>query len=358
MTGLVFGVITFLLLFINMRFARRMAPRAVLTSVGEMPPQFEEAVINLRAKAGPILDRIILWGSMLVAFFVGLAMSESWDTFRLAMTGVGFGDTDPQFGRDIGFYVFTLPALRIVADWLPSVLLFTLVCHGARACRRWRHPPWARFKGFAPHVKAHLSVLLGLIVASKAFDYYLDIYELNFSPRGQVTGASYTDVNAQLPALRILIVIAAVSAVVLLVNIRFRGWRLPTIALGVWIGASLLVGGVYPALIQQFRVVPNEVAAEAPYIERNIVATRKAFGLDEVETRQFPASEDLTAEDVTRQSRYARERAAVGSRISSRSRIGSCRSSGRTTTSSMSTSIATTSTDARGRCSSRLASST
>ncbi len=297
-TGLAFGVVTFLLLYVNMRIARRMAPRAVLTSVGDLPPQFEEAVINLRAKAGPLLNRIILWGSAAVAFLVGAAMSENWDVFRLALAGVRFGDTDLQFGRDIGFYIFTLPALRIVADWLPTVLVFTVLVTALIQVVDGAIQPAARFKGFAPHVKAHLSLLLGLIVASKAFDYYLDIYELNFSPRGQVTGASYTDVNAQLPALRILIVIAAVSAVVLIVNIRFRGWRLPIIALGVWIGASVLVGSVYPALIQQFRVVPNEVAAEAPYIERNILSTRKAFGLDEIETRQFPAAEDLTAQDV------------------------------------------------------------
>lgn len=293
-----FGMVTFLLFYVNMLIARRMAPRAVLTSVGELPPQIEDTIINVRAKAGPFLDRIILWGSLLVALIVGASMAEHWDVFRLALTGVKFGDVDPQFGRDIGFYVFTLPALRRIADWLPAVLVFVTLATALVHVIDGAIQPWARFKGFAPHVKAHLSVLLGLMVASKAFDYYLRIYELNFSPRGQVVGASYTDVHAQLPALRILIVIAALSAIVLIVNIRFAGWRLPLIALGVWLGASLLVGTVYPALVQQFRVVPNEVSAETPYIERNIASTRRAFGLDMIETRQFPANEDLTAQDV------------------------------------------------------------
>lgn len=297
-TGAAFGFVAFLLFFVNMRFARTMAPRTVLTSVTDLPPQFSDAVINLRAKAGPILDRLILWGSIAAGLLVGLAMSEYWDVMRLALAGVQFGDTDPQFGRDIGYYVFTLPAWRAIADWLPPMLVVTTIVTALVHVIDGAIQPWARLKGFAPHVKAHLSVLFGLLIASKAFDYYLRIYELNFSPRGQVTGASYTDVNAQLPALRILIVIAAISAVALLINIRFRGWRLPAIALGVWLGASLIVGSVYPALIQQFRVVPNEVAAEAPYIERNIQSTRKAFGLDEVETRQFSAAEDLTAQDV------------------------------------------------------------
>ncbi len=297
-TGASFGLVTFLLLFVNMRVARTMAPRAVLTSVGDLPPQVSDAIISLRANAGPILDKLILWGSIIASVLVGIGMAEYWDVVRLALAGVQFGDTDPQFGMDIGYYVFTLPALRVIADWLPLILVFTAIATALVHVIGGAIQPWARLKGFAPHVKAHLSVLLGFIVASKAFDYYLSIYELNFSPRGQVTGASYTDVNAQLPALRILMIIAALSAVVLLVNIRFRGWRLPAIALGVWLGASLIVGSIYPALIQQFRVVPNEVAAEAPYIERNILSTRKAFGLDEIETRQFPAAEDLTAQDV------------------------------------------------------------
>ncbi|MDP2181047.1 MAG: UPF0182 family protein [Actinomycetota bacterium] len=297
-TGVAFGIVAFALLFVNLRVARAMAPRAVLTSVGDLPPQFEEAIINMRAKAGPFADRIILWGSAGAAFLVGLAMAGYWDTMRLALASTTFGLTDPQYGKDVGYYVFSLPALRIVADWLPAMLVVTTLATAVVHVLDGSIQPWARLKGFAPHVKVHLSVLLGLIVASKAFDYYLKIYELNFSPRGQVAGASYTDVHAQLPALRILMVIAGASALALMINVRFKGWRLPLAALGLWIGASVIVGSIYPALIQQFRVAPNEVAAEAPYIERNIQFTRKAFGLDEIETRAFPASEDLTAEDV------------------------------------------------------------
>ena len=296
--GAAFGMVAFVLLFVNLRLARAMAPRAVLTSVGEMPPQVEEAVFKFRARVSPLIDRFILWGSLAAAFVVGLAMAEYWDVMRLALEAVPFGIEDPQFGRDVAFYIFTLPALRVVADWLLGMLIATAVATVVANVADGAIQPWARLKGFAPHVKAHLSVLMGLIVATKAFDYYLDIYELTLSPRGQVTGASYTDVNAQLPALQILIIIALASAVTLLVNIRIQGWRLPIVALGVWVLASILVGGVYPALVQQFRVGPNEIAAEAPYIERNIESTRRAFGLEGIETRPFPAETDLTAQDV------------------------------------------------------------
>jgi uncharacterized membrane protein (UPF0182 family) len=244
------------------------------------------------------VDRVVLWGSVTIGAIMGFSMSPQWETIRLAMAATPFGKTDPQFGRDVAYYVFTLPALRVLADWLPSIIVIAAIVTTFIHVLDGAIQPWARLKGFAPHVKAHLSVLLGLLVASKAFDYYLDIYVLTFSPRGQVTGASFTDVNAQLPALKILIAIAVASAIVLMVNIRVKGWRLPAISLGVWVAASILVGSVYPALVQQFRVAPNEVAAEAPYIERNIASTREAFGLDEVETRAFPAEENLTAQDV------------------------------------------------------------
>jgi len=296
--GVIGALIAFALFYVNMRIARSMAPRAVLTSVGDLPPQLEEMVINLRAKMGPYLDKVLLWGSVAFALVLGASLADEWQTLRLALASVPFGMTDPQFGRDVGFYVFSLPALRVVGNWLPSVLVLTLIATTVVHVIDGAIQPAARLKGFAPHVKAHLSVLLGLIVASKAFDYWLRIWELNFSPRGQVAGASYTDVHAQLPALRILVAIALISAFILIVNTRFRGWRLPAIALGIWVGASIIVGGIYPAVIQRFVVSPNEAEAEAPYIERNIAATRQAFGLDEIETRPFPAAETLTAQDV------------------------------------------------------------
>ena len=298
-TGALFGVIAFALLFVNGRIARSMAPRTVLTPVAEtIPEQFEEIISQLRGSVGPVVDRVVLWGSLGLAFVLGVAMSTNWDIMRLALAAVPFGLNDPQFGRDIGYFVFTLPALRAIADWAMIVLVLTAVFTAAVHLVDGAIQPWARLKGVAPHVKAHLSVLLGLILVSKAFDYYLAVYELNFSPRGQVTGASYTDVNAQLPALRLLIAIALISAVTLIVNIRFKGWRLPIIALGVWIGASVLAGTVYPSLVQQFRVAPNEASAEEPYIARNIEATRRAYRLEEVQSRPFPAAETLTAEDV------------------------------------------------------------
>ncbi|MDZ4178715.1 MAG: UPF0182 family protein [Coriobacteriia bacterium] len=296
--GAAFGLAAFVLLYVNMRIARTLAPRFVVASPGGLSPQLEELVSNLRLRVGPVVDRVILWGSLVVGVLVGLSMAPSWDIIRLAFSAQSFGVTDPQFGQDVGFYVFALPALRLLADWLPSFLVLVTAAAAFVHLVDGAIQPLARLRGFAPHVKAHLSVLVGLIVTSKAFDYYLSIFELNFSPRGQVTGASFTDVNAQLPALRILVVVSLAAAAALLINIRFKGWRLPLVALGVWVAAAVLLGGVYPALIQQFRVEPNELAAEEPYIERNIEGTRRAFDLEDVELRPFAAAETLSADDV------------------------------------------------------------
>jgi uncharacterized membrane protein (UPF0182 family) len=225
-------------------------------------------------------------------------MSSNWQTFRLALAAVPFGYTDPQFGRDVGFFVFNLPALSLIADWLTGILILTTVLTAIVHVLDGAIQPWARLKGFAPHVKAHLSVLFALIVAAWGFTYWIDIWQLDFSKTGQIIGAGYTDVHAQAPAFRILIVVSIITALVLLANIRFQGWRLPGIALGVWVGASLLLGVVWPALTQAFIVNPNEQAVEAPYIARNIAMTRTAFGLNDVKGQVFPATESLTATGV------------------------------------------------------------
>ncbi len=296
----VFGaafLVAALVVYVNVRIAWRFKPRAVLRATDEATYRLEATLEDFVRRT----ERFAGLGAVAVAAVVGLMLagvSDRWATLRLALAAVPFGETDPQFGRDLSFFFFTMPALRMVADWLLGLLFVALVLTGVAHLATGALRPWARLKGFDPHVKAHLSVLGGLMIVVQAFKYWLDIFELNYSPRGQVVGASYTDVHAQIPAYQVLIVVAIACGLALIVNIRFRGWRLPALGLGVWVAASVLVGGVYPSLVQQFRVAPNEIAAEEPYIKRNIAMTRKAFGLDEIEVRAFPAAESLTATDV------------------------------------------------------------
>jgi len=299
--GAVFALLTFIILFTSMRFARRMAPRVIPVNFPEgMPEQLETVLLAVRGKMGPIIDYAILGGALVLALLNGLGMSANWETFRISLASVPFGYNDPQFGRDVGFFVFQLPALNLIADWLTGVLMLTIVLSFAVHVLDGAIQPWARLKGFAPHVKAHLSVLMALLVATFGFKYWISIWELNFSKIGQIIGAGYTDIHARIPAYQILIAVSLATAVALLLNIRYKGWRLPLISIGVWVAASILLGAVWPALMQQFIVAPNEASAEAPYIERNITMTRKAFGLENVKGQKFPAAETLTAADVVK----------------------------------------------------------
>ena len=297
--GAIFAALTFTVLFVNMRVARRMAPRAMPVGLPEgLPEQVEMVIQGLRSKMGPILDYSILVGSLVLAFLNGLSMSSHWQTFRLALSSVPFGYNDPQFGRDVSLFVFKIPAYNLVSDWLIGVLILTTLLTFAVHVLDGAIQPWERLKGFAPHVKAHLSVLMAMIVAAWGFRYWIMRWELDFSHVGQIVGAGYTDVHARMPAYTILIGVSLLTAAALLLNIRYKGWRLPIVAVGVWVAALILLAGVWPALMQQFIVAPNEAAAEAPYIKRNIAMTRTAFGLEDVRGQKFPAAENLTAKDV------------------------------------------------------------
>ena len=150
--------------------------------------------------------------------------------------------------------------------------------------------------------KAHLSVLLAFVAILKAVAYRLDSMELLYSPRGKVFGASYTDVTAHLPALQLLVLISLFGAVLLLVNIRRRGWLLPATALGLWLAVSIVVGGIVPSAIQRFRVLPDELNKELPYVEEHIGYTRLAYGLNAIEERPFEASPSLSKDDIDQNS--------------------------------------------------------
>jgi len=306
-TAAAFAAVAFIFLYANARIARRNAPLEVAAEPVVMDPAsplaaWQDIITRARERARPIIDRGVLWGSLLFAFVSGLNQASEWQLYRLAVAGGTFGYNDPAFGRDVGFFVFRLPALQDLNAWLAGLVVFTTVVtavlyliEGAIGLVRGS----ADFRPtFAPHVKAHISVLAAAFVLSRAFQYWLDVYKLSYSPRGQVTGASYTDVHAQLPADRILIVISIATAILLLFNIRQRGWRLPAIALGTWVAASLLLGLAWPALMQQFIVKPNEFAYEEPYIKRNLDFTRRAYDLTSLEIQLFPAREDLTAAEV------------------------------------------------------------
>jgi uncharacterized membrane protein (UPF0182 family) len=290
--ALVFTVVFFLIMLTSLTIADRLAPR-----YRSMGPE-DELVERYQQFVSPYQGRIRVGVSLFFALIAGVGVASQWQQWVLFTNKVDFGIKDPQFDRDVGFYVFQLPFLRFIADWLFAglviVLLVTAVAHYLNGGIRFQSP----FQRVTPQVKAHLSVILAVMALVKTTQYYLDRFNLNFSDRGVVTGATYTDVRAQLPALNLLIFISIVAAGLFIWNIWRRGWVLPIIAVGLWGFVSIVIGTIYPAGVQKFRVEPNEFQSEEQYIERNIAATRAAFQLGKIETTNFDYQQDLDVATV------------------------------------------------------------
>ncbi|MGH2634597.1 MAG: UPF0182 family protein [Actinomycetota bacterium] len=301
--GLLFGLAFFAILYANLWIVRRLTPR-----YRPLTPD-QEVIERYRMQFEPYAWWLLPLFAAVIAIFVGFGVTSQWRTFLLwrNSSGVSFGAVEPIFERDAAFYVFSLPWLRFVQGWLFSalvgVLLITALAHYLWGGIRPNAPGIG--EKVTPQVKAHLSVLLGLIMLTKAWGYYLGQFDLLNSSRGVVSGASYTDVNAQLPALRILIFIAIACAVLFLVNIRLRGWALPVIAVGLLALVSIMAGAAYPAFVQRFRVAPQELQREREYIEYNIAATQYAFGLDQIDSTSVSqgdgvvTSADIESNDAT-----------------------------------------------------------
>ena len=291
-----FFVTFFAMLLGNLYVTRRLAPKVVA-----LTPE-QEIVERFRENIEPYLRWAIPLGAAVLSIFVGLAASGHWQEFLLwrSRGDIVFGNPDGLFERDPAFYVFTLPWLKYLQSWLFGSLVGITVIVGIGHFLQGGIRPQA--VGLAdkvdPQVRAHLSVLLGLILLAKAWGYYLGRFDLLTSERGVVQGASYTDVKAQLPALTFLTIVAVICALLFFVNARYRVWSLPIIAVGLLLVVSILLGTAYPAFIQQFRVAPNEQQKELPYIELNIAGTRRAFGLDEIRLEERPFESRVSAPDI------------------------------------------------------------
>ncbi len=280
--------------WLNLFIVDRLSPRR-----GVMPGSpDEELLMRYQTWVEPRSGRLRLAAAAFFGILIGLGAGAWWQDWLLFSKGGSFGLSDPIFNHDIGLYVFDVPFMRDVFGWaFQLILVLTLVVvavHYLNGGISVQGPGKRASSG----VKAHISILLAVLVLLKAAGYQLDKWDLLYSSRGQVFGASYTDVNAQVPALNLLILISFVAAVILLVNLWFRGWTLPLVAVGLWLVTSIVVGGVYPALVQRLSVQPDEVNKESTYVEYNIEFTREAFGLGDVEIAPFAASPDLSAEDL------------------------------------------------------------
>ena len=289
------SLLAFAFIFINLRLAVRATP------VMDIFESFEsqDPLSRFREFFNERFLKYRLWGAIGLSIFLGAGASQLWEQVLLFINQKSFGVTDPIFQNDVSSYVFGLPLYRLFVSWGFQLVIFTsfiivlfFIATGALQLRQGRLPE------VSSGAKAHLSVLLAFVALLKAFAYRLDSMELLYSPRGKVFGASYTDVVAHLPALNLLILISLFGAILLLVNIKRRGWLLPATAISLWLAVSIIVGGVVPAAIQRFRVVPDELNKELPYVENHINYTRLAYGLDSIEEKSFEASPNLTDNDI------------------------------------------------------------
>ena len=291
--GVVFGVLFAGLMLLNLWIVRKITNPSRMFSV---PDQILE---RYRATLQPYMKWGVIGAAIIFGLFAGSGATVKWQQYLLFRHPSKFGSVDPVFHRDLGFYVFKLPFERFVFTWaFSSLVIITLIVAAAHYFMGGIRPQ-QRGERVAPEVRAHLSVLLGLIVLLKAWGYRLDQFNLLFSTRGpQVTGASYTDVHAQLPALKLLMIIAIVISVLFFVNARFKNWLLPIGGIGLLILTSIVAGGIWPAAVQRLSVTPNERIKESPYIKRNIDATRAAFGLNDAQVIPYSGLANLKAADV------------------------------------------------------------
>jgi uncharacterized membrane protein (UPF0182 family) len=288
-------VISFLVTFIlaaavllgNWHLARRRAIKAT--------PPFNPNFLQFGG-----LKWLINGFGLFLAFGFAGSGSAHWRDYLRYFYQVGFGTADPIFNKDISFYLFNLPVYEFVQGWFISLLFMTLIgvaaIYGINFLPDIQRGRWQPFQ--QPALRQHVAVIGALLLVVWAIGYRLDIYNLLYSPRGVAFGASYTDMNASIWALWAQMVLMGLAALAVAYNI-FRPELRPALVMGgLWLAVTLLLGGLYPGLLQRYAVEPNEIERERPYIAHNITYTRLAFGLDQVETRPFTIGDNLSEADL------------------------------------------------------------
>ena len=280
------AIIFYALFMGNLVLATRLAPK----SEAHFWPWAITHWLQQRARLSVII------GTALLSLIFGLVAQGNWEVVLRFFNGQPFGLADPVFQKEIGFYVFSLTFQHFIRGWLLGALIITLIGSVgiyflSSAVQR------LRFYSARP-VLAHIAGLVIAILSLFAWNYQLGIWELVFSERGVVFGAGYADMHAKLPAQWILFAVVLIVVGIILVSVLRRNLRWSLYGIGGWIVAAIVVGGIFPALVQRFQVEPSELAREMPYIENNIEFTREAFALNRIEERPFPAEETPSSQDL------------------------------------------------------------
>jgi len=287
---LVFGAVMALAVGANVLVAYRMRPLfRPATPEQTGLDRYRDVVVPVRAW-------LFAGVAILIGLFGGASASGQWRTFLMWRNSESFGTTDPYFDRDIGFYVFELPWFHFVVDFVMAVAIVALLASAAV------HYLFGGIRLQVPHdrlspaAQAQFSVLLGVFVLAKGADYWLDRFDLLNESGSLITGMTYADENAVLPARNILAGIAVICAVLFFLNVWRRTYLLSAMGLAMMVLSSILIGMIWPGVVQQFSVDPTEADKEAPYIGANIDATRAAYDIADVEVESYD-SETVLSED-------------------------------------------------------------
>ena len=284
-----FGLATAAIISLNIYLAFRKRPVYVPVSVEA------DNLERYRAQLEPI-RRLASIGIFLVIFyFAGTAGTRFWQQWLLFRNSTDFGQVDPQFGLDISFFAFKLPMYKALIGWGISTIVLAIIAAAAVHYIYGGIRTQVKEERTTVAARVQLSILLGLLVLLKAVAYWFDRYALTLKEGRLITGLTYSDVNALLPAKSILAAIAVICSLLFFANIIRKSWLLPTAGVALMVIASVLIAGVYPAAIQQFQVKPSESTKEAPFIQRNIDATRDAYGLSNVEVTDYQATVTTSA---------------------------------------------------------------
>ena len=268
--------------------AYRGRPLVVPMTAGERAlAQYREAVDPFRRVTVIVLPAVL-------GLLAGLAAAGQWRTYVLWRNGRDTGVTDPQFGHDVSYYLFAHPWWSFVVGFLTALVIGALIAAAfAHYVYGGLQPPSRGIPTRTAFV--HISVLAATLAVLRAVSYILDTHALTTQEGEVLTGVGYTGANAEIPAMYILAVGALLCAVLFLVAIRTRSWRLPLISTATLLVLSVAVGGIYPALIENYQVAPSRSSLEEPYLQRNIDSTRAAYGVTDVATDEYDATSTVSS---------------------------------------------------------------
>ncbi|HYA13701.1 MAG TPA: UPF0182 family protein [Syntrophales bacterium] len=291
-TAALFGIGFFIILYLNLFLAVRLSSRIFVVDRDNTV----QAPWEIESKR---LQVLVLIASIVFAFFAASHGTSQWENLLLFINATAFGIPDPLFNKDIGFYIFRLPFLTHLYGWLMFTIVLTIIATGLVYLARrsfYFIPP--RIWKISPQARTHLSILVAMLFFSGTFGVWLELNEILFTKRGVVFGPGYTDVTTQLWVLKAMTVVCILCGLSVIYYAFRPDWRIPALAISVFLLFVIVGRGVYPTLIQKFKVIPNEIVLETPYIEKNIKYTRMAYQLQDIEDREFPLEENLTREDL------------------------------------------------------------